>query len=354
MPQDKQSLNSARDKARLEATARIQQAHQWKPEDLAREVMAGNREALAQAITWVESSNPSHQNRIEALLSALPQQTNSLRLGITGIPGAGKSTFIERFGMDAIAQGHRVAVLAVDPTSQRTGGSLLGDKTRMQTLSMQPEAFVRPSAAASTLGGVARATAEAIHLCEAAGYDLIVVETVGVGQSEVAVRAMVDAFVLLLIGGAGDDVQGIKRGVVEMADMVVVHKADGNRVADCRATLGAYQQALHLLPTPPSGQDPEVFMASSLTGEGHDQIWSTLKRTVEAWKTSGWWQSQREVQRLEAMERHAKELLIEAHMSQAEGLWKGLQSQVRENSVSAYSAARTWIRGASNPTSHES
>lgn len=354
MPQDKQSLHSARDKARLEATARIQQAHQWTPESLAREVMAGNREALAQAITWVESSNPSHQDRIEALLSSLPQQTNSLRLGITGIPGAGKSTFIERFGMDAIAQGHRVAVLAVDPTSQRTGGSLLGDKTRMQTLSMQPEAYVRPSAAASTLGGVARATAEAIHLCEAAGYNLIVVETVGVGQSEVAVRAMVDAFVLLLIGGAGDDVQGIKRGVVEMADMVVVHKADGNRVTDCRATLGAYQQALHLLPTPPSGLDPEAFMASSLTGEGHDQIWSTLKRTVEAWKTSGWWQTQREVQRLEAMERHAKELLIEAHLSQAEGLWKGLQSQVRDNSVSAYSAARTWIRGASNPPSEAS
>ena len=143
MPQDKQSLNSARDKARLEATARIQQAHQWTPESLAREVVAGNREALAQAITWVESSNPSHQDRIEALLSALPQRTNSLRLGITGIPGAGKSTFIERFGMDAIAQGHRVAVLAVDPTSQRTGGSLLGDKTRMQTLSMQPEAYVQ-------------------------------------------------------------------------------------------------------------------------------------------------------------------------------------------------------------------
>ena len=351
---DKQAVTEARKKARKAASDRIKQAQQWSPESLAEAVCAGNRDALAQAITWVESAAPDHQRRIESLLSHLPQPGNSLRVGLTGIPGVGKSTFIERFGIDALAQGRRVAVLAVDPTSQRTGGSLLGDKTRMQQLSMHPDAFVRPSAAASTLGGVARATAEAIHLCEAAGYDLILVETVGVGQSEVTVRDMVDVFLLLLIGGAGDEVQGIKRGVVEMADLVVVHKADGDREAACRSTKGAYQQALHLLPTPPSGASPEVLLTSSLTGKGHDSVWTQLHSLVDQWKASGWWEAQRRNQRLEAMERHARELLLEAHLNAKASLWQSLKDAVENQSLNAYSAARRWVLGESNdqgPTS---
>ena len=251
--------SDARARARSLAKSSIHGVHSWTAESLAEAVLAGQRDALAQAITWVESTLPEHQARNEELLRRTHHPDRSTqRLGITGIPGAGKSTLIERLGMDAIRNGHRVAVLAVDPSSTRTKGSLLGDKTRMQSLSMHPDAFVRPSSASGTLGGVTRATSEAIQLCEAAGFDLILVETVGVGQSEVTVRDMVDVFVLTLIGGAGDDVQGIKRGVVEMCDILLVHKCDGDRVKSSQLTAAAYSQALHLLPMPPSGTPAHV------------------------------------------------------------------------------------------------
>jgi len=339
-PANQDAKQRARDAARMS----IRGAQSWTPTTLAEAVRAGKREALAQAITWVESSLPEQQPHIEALLAELPASEQSLRIGFTGIPGAGKSTLIERFGLRAVSEGWKVAVLAVDPSSQRTGGSLLGDKTRMTELSKHPDAFVRPSAASSTLGGVSRATSEAIQLCEAAGFNLILVETVGVGQSEVAVRSMVDVFALMLIGGAGDDVQGIKRGVVEMADLLLVHKAEADRMSACRDTANAYRQALHVLPTPPSGQTADVLMLSSLTGEGHDDLWTRILHLREEWTVSGWWKTQRDQQRLDAMHRHARQLLIEAHMNNKAEAWGDLERQVVEGRSSPYSAARAWVK----------
>jgi len=343
------SKDLAKQRAREAARLLIQDANPWTPESLAAAIHDGQRDALAQAITWVESHLPEHQARIEALLNLTPSKGSSVRIGFTGIPGAGKSTLIERFGLEAIRRGHRVAVLAVDPSSQRTQGALLGDKTRMNDLSKHPNAFVRPSAASSTLGGVARSTSEAIQLCEAAGYDLILVETVGVGQSEVTVRSMVDVFVLMLIGGAGDDVQGIKRGVVEMADLLVVHKAEEDRLQACRTTAGAYQQALHVLPEPPSGTATEVLLVSSLTGEGHDRLWSAMDKLQQEWTQSGWWSTQRAQQRLDAMERHAKQLLIDAHMHHKSEAWASLRSQVEQGKLGPFASARAWVQQPLDP-----
>jgi len=336
--------DSARDRARKNAAGIIRQAPAWTPETLAAAVTEGQRDALAQAITWVESTLPEHQPRIESLLHLTSAPRNSLRIGFTGIPGVGKSTLIERFGLEALRRGWRVAVLAVDPSSQRTGGSLLGDKTRMTDLSKHTDAFVRPSAASGTLGGVARATSEAIQLCEAAGYNLILVETVGVGQSEVAVRSMVDMFCLLLIGGAGDDVQGIKRGVVEMADFLVVHKAEQERLAACQDTAQAYRHALHVFGQPPSGTPVEVLLASSLTGEGHEAIWEHVASLKATWMNSGWWNEQRELQRLDAFQRHARQLLVEAHMHRESESWKRLETEVAKGDTSPFAAARRWVQ----------
>ena len=335
---------TAKERARSAAKSLIKEGSGWDAQRLAAAVKEGQREALAQAITWVESTLPEHQERIEALLNETSVESPSLRIGFTGIPGAGKSTLIERFGLEALKRGHKVAVLAIDPSSQRTKGSLLGDKTRMLDLSKHPQAFVRPSAASSTLGGVARATSEAIQLCEAAGYDLILVETVGVGQSEVAVRSMVDVFVLMLIGGAGDDVQGIKRGVVEMADLVVVHKAEEDNLKACRATANAYRHALHVLPTPPSDASTEVLLVSSMTGEGHPDLWEHIDRLQTTWKASGWWGKQRLTQQIEAMHRHARQLLVESHMHHKSGLWENLEADVRQGKASPFASARRWIQ----------
>lgn len=344
MPSPASRDRTAKERARAAAKSLIKEGSGWDAIRLAAAVKKGHRDALAQAITWVESALPEHQERIEALLNATSGEPSSLRIGFTGIPGAGKSTLIERFGLEALERGYKVAVLAIDPSSQRTKGSLLGDKTRMLDLSKHPDAFVRPSAASSTLGGVARATSEAIQLCEAAGYDLILVETVGVGQSEVAVRSMVDVFVLMLIGGAGDDVQGIKRGVVEMADIVVVHKAESDKLKACRSTASAYHQALHVLPTPPSGTSTEVLLVSSMTGEGHSDLWEHTQRLQATWKTSGWWSKQRNTQQIDAMHRHARQLLIESHMHHKSELWQELEAQVLNGEASPFASARRWIQ----------
>jgi len=247
-------------------------------EATAEAVRAGDRRALARAITLVESTRADHRLWAEALLQRLlPASGKAQRLGISGAPGVGKSTFIEALGLYLVERGHRLAVLAVDPSSARGGGAILGDKTRMQDLARSPGAFIRPSPSGGSLGGVARRTREAMLVCEAAGHDVVVVETVGVGQSEVAVSDLVDSFMLLIAPGAGDELQGIKRGVVELADLMVVNKADGEHKAEAGRTQAAYAGALGLLRPLEAGWTTPVLTASALTGEGIDRVWQAVQ-----------------------------------------------------------------------------
>jgi LAO/AO transport system kinase len=250
---------------------------------LLKPLLAGDRRALAQAITLIESTRADHRERADSLLAELLPHTGqkggkSVRLGITGVPGVGKSTFIERFGLFLIERGRSLAVLAIDPSSKRGGGSILGDKTRMEELSRNQSAFIRPSPAGATLGGVARRTREAMLLVEAAGFDTVLVETVGVGQSETAVADMVDMFIVLLLPAGGDDLQGIKRGVIELADLIVVNKADGDLKATARRSVADYRHALRMLRSPTAGWTPEVTSASALTGDGVAEVWATVER----------------------------------------------------------------------------
>jgi len=244
---------------------------------LAHGLVAGDRRSLARAITLAESTRPDHRDDAEAILAeVLPHTGGSMRVGISGAPGVGKSTLVEVLGLHLIDRGHRVAVLAVDPSSARTGGSILGDKTRMERLTRSPDAFVRPSPTGGTLGGVARRTREVLLLCEAAGFDVTLVETVGTGQSEIAVAAMVDVFLVVVSPGAGDELQGIKRGIIERADLVVVNKADGDLVAAAAATASNYTNALHLVRPPSARWSPRVLTCSALLGEGVTELWDAI------------------------------------------------------------------------------
>jgi LAO/AO transport system kinase len=250
--------------------------------ELADGVRAGDRRSLARAITLVESLRPDHRDESAALLDELqPFTGRAARVGISGAPGAGKSTFIEALGTRLLDMDHHVAVLAVDPSSSRSGGSILGDKTRMEQLSRREHAFIRPSPSGGTLGGVARRTREAMLVCEAAGFDVVLVETVGVGQSEVAVAGMVDVFLLLIAPGAGDELQGVKRGIVELADLVVVNKCDGALADLARTTAADYAHALHLV------GPAEVLVASALEGTGIDETWSAIEAHVSDARASG-------------------------------------------------------------------
>jgi GTPase len=274
-------------------------------------VLSGDRAAVGQTITLVESVHPEHRPRAARVLeSLLPHTGAAHRVGITGVPGVGKSTFIDRLGITLTAAGHRVAVLAVDPSSSLTGGSILGDKTRMPNLAVDDNAFIRPSPAAGTLGGVASATREAMLVLEAAGHDVVIVETVGVGQSETVVHGMVDVFVVLMLAGAGDELQGIKKGVLELADMLAVNKADGDNIERAALAAGDYRRALHLLrPTSPNWTPP-VLTCSGLTGDGLDEFW----KQVELHRTTGEASSEREErrrsQRLEWMRSMLREQLV--------------------------------------------
>ncbi len=261
---------------------------------LAHKVLAGDRRALARAITLIESTRTDHRRAAEALLESLvPKAGDSVRLGFSGVPGVGKSTFIEVFGLDAIARGHRVAVLAVDPSSKRSGGSILGDKTRMELLARNDAAFIRPSPTGGTLGGVARRTREAMLACEAAGFDVVIVETVGVGQSEAAVADMVDLFMLLLLPGAGDELQGIKRGIVELADLVVVNKSDGDLAAAATHAAAEYRHALALLRPPVEGWHVPVLQVSAAETRGIDEVWQAVSNYRDAMTGSGAWEYRR-------------------------------------------------------------
>ena len=255
---------------------------------LAERLLDGDRRALAKAITLVESTRADHGEQAAMLLEQImPHTGNSIRLGVSGAPGVGKSTFIESLGNALTDWGHQVAVLAVDPTSAVSGGSILGDKTRMETLSVNPKAFVRPSPAGRTLGGVTRRTRESLLLCEAAGYDVIIVETVGVGQSETAVSDMTDMFLLLLSPGGGDDLQGIKRGIMELADLVLVNKADGDQARLASQTVADYRGALHFMQARTPSWTPQVESCSALNNKGMDEVWTIVKAFRGALTESG-------------------------------------------------------------------
>ncbi|HEX2934368.1 MAG TPA: methylmalonyl Co-A mutase-associated GTPase MeaB [Bacteroidales bacterium] len=250
-------------------------------------ILAGNRTMLSQAITLVESSLPAHQKTAQEIIEkCLPHSGKSIRIGITGVPGVGKSTFIESFGMYVTSLGKKLAVLAIDPSSERSKGSILGDKTRMEELSINPDAFIRPSPSAGSLGGVARKTRETIILCEAAGFDTIFIETVGVGQSETAVHSMVDFFLLLMLSGAGDELQGIKRGIMEMADTIAITKADGSNIQKAELAATQYRTALHLFPKSPSGWVPNVLTCSSVTGAGIENLWKSTSDYLQLTKAN--------------------------------------------------------------------
>jgi LAO/AO transport system kinase len=273
---------------------------------LADAVRAGDRRALARAITLVESTRPDHRDDAIGLLEILLEATgNAIRVGISGAPGAGKSTFIETLGLHLVDHSHHVAVLAVDPSSTRSGGSILGDKTRMERLSRREEAYIRPSPSGGTLGGVARRTREALLVCEAAGFDVVLVETVGVGQSEVAVAGMVDLFMLLLAPGAGDELQGVKRGIVELADVVVVNKADGALADLARHTAADYAHALHLVGS------ARVLLASALDGTGIPEVWRAVEEHAQAARACGAFDARRATQAREWMWSEVTETLVE-------------------------------------------
>ncbi len=279
-------------------------------------ILAGNRVILAQAITLVESELPADQALATALIQeVLPYTGGSFRIGITGVPGVGKSSFIEVFGIRQLDAGKKVAVLAVDPSSSLSKGSILGDKTRMERLALDKRAFIRPSPSRSTLGGVAVKTREAILLCEAAGFDLILVETVGVGQSETAVKSMVDFFLLLLLAGAGDELQGIKKGIVEMADGFLIHKADGDNLDLAAQAKVSYQNAVHLLPPSEKGWIPKLLLGSSLTGLGMQDLETMLTAYQEQMIVSGFWDATRGLQRLTWLDDQIQEVLGRAFVN---------------------------------------
>lgn len=264
---------------------------------IAEGVRSGSRLYLGKAITLLESANPDHkQNGQELLNQLLPHTGDSIRIGITGVPGAGKSTFIETFGERLTELGHRVAVLAIDPSSSLTGGSILGDKTRMEQLARNPKAFIRPSPTAGTLGGVHKKTRETMLLCEAAGYDIILVETVGVGQSETLVRGMVDMFLLLVLTGAGDELQGMKKGILELADAIVVHKADGDNARLAKKTVAEYKQMLHFLQPATDSWTTRPIPVSSVEDTGIPDVWDMVQEFEATVKSSGYWKKRRQEQ----------------------------------------------------------
>lgn len=260
-------------------------------------ILEGNRVLMSQAITLIESTNVAHEAKAQSIIEAcLPYSGKSIRIGITGTPGVGKSTFIENFGLELIKKGRRVAVLAIDPSSQVNRGSILGDKTRMMHLSLKDEAYIRPSAAGENLGGVARKTRESIIICEAAGFDVVIIETVGVGQSEVAVHSMVDFFLLLLLPGAGDELQGIKRGIVEMADLIAINKADEDRMLLAKQARAAYANALHLYPGKESNWTAQAVLCSALSRFGLEDIWSLITDYQRLMTESGYFEKHRKQQ----------------------------------------------------------
>ena len=305
-------------------------------------VLNCDRALLAQAITLIESLNDDHRATADAVLNELLiQKQDSIRIGITGVPGVGKSTFIESFGKQLTSLDHKVAVLAVDPTSSRTGGSILGDKTRMQELSRDKNAFIRPSPTSGTLGGVTRVTRETIVLCEAAGFDVILVETVGVGQSEIMVSQMVDFFLALMLPGAGDELQGIKKGILEIADMIAVNKADGEMKNAANRAVMEYQHALDILNPKSANWKPRSLSCSAYTGDGLVAIWETICDYKRLLKDAGEWQEKRKSQQVEWMWAIIKERILSKIETneKVQSLVPQLELQVAESKLTPALAA---------------
>lgn len=315
-------------------------------------LLAGERRALAQAITLIESTRPDHFEEGEALLEqVLPHAGGAIRIGISGAPGVGKSTFIEAFGGDLISLGHKVAVLAVDPSSARTGGSILGDKTRMEELARDPAAFIRPSPSQGALGGVARRTREAITLVEAAGYDVVIIETVGVGQSEIDVDNMADMFLLLLSPGGGDELQGIKRGIMELADLIVVNKADGDLEKPAKMAASDYEAALHMMRPKHATWLPKVLLASALNHVGLEEIWDCVERFRAAQNTDGGFEARRASQERHWMWHEVERGLLEAlrRDTDVQVLAKELEEKIEAHELGAGKSSRilleTFLKG---------
>lgn len=324
---------------------KIQQARSIQPntEELISRVLAGDTVALSRAITLIENNNPEYFTNANKVINAcLPHANNSIRIGITGVPGVGKSSFIEAFGKHLTQQGKKVAVLTIDPSSSISHGSILGDKTRMESLTKDPNAYVRPSASGETLGGVARKTRETIILCEAAGFDTILIETVGVGQSETAVHSMVDFFLLLQIAGAGDELQGIKRGIMEMADAIVINKADGDGIAKAKLVMAEMNQALHYFPSKKSGWTPKVSTCSSISKAGISEIEQIILMYIETTKNNGYFEQQRAEQNefwlLETINNRLKEDFF--HQPQIQYLLEKTKKAVQNNEYSPFAAAQ--------------
>jgi len=312
------------------------------PEVLFEGLKEGDRVMLGKAITLVESNLDIHHDEARLIIEkCLPLSGKSVRIGVTGVPGVGKSTFIEAMGMHLIAKGHKIAVLAVDPSSGRSKGSILGDKTRMEQLAAHNHAFIRPSPSAGTLGGVTRKTQETIILCEAAGYDIIFVETVGVGQSEVAVKNMVDFFLLLVLAGAGDELQGIKRGIMEMADAVVIHKADEDNLLRAKTKIATYEHALHFFPPADSGWIPKVIECSSVTGHNIPEVWTMIRDYVQHTETNGYFLHNRQEQEVQCLHHAIEDYLRNIVLGNPEirESVKKFEQDIRHRKISPYQAA---------------
>jgi len=311
--------------------------------ELANAVRSGDRAALPKAITLVESTRADHREQAQQLLQELmPESGNAMHVGITGVPGVGKSTTIEALGMYLIEQGHRVAVLAVDPSSTRTGGSILGDKTRMAKLAVHPDAYIRPSPTSGTLGGVAKATRETIVLLEAAGFDVILVETVGVGQSEVTVANMVDTFVFLTLARTGDQLQGIKKGVLELADIVVVNKADGEHLVEAKAAARELTGAIRLIYPRETLWRPPVLTMSALSGDGLVELWDTVLKHREVLTEAGEFEARRRTQQVDWTWSMVRDTVLDRVLSHpaVKEMRAEVERQVREGELTPALAAQ--------------
>ncbi len=313
------------------------------PDEYVAGILEGNITLLSKAVTLVESSKPKHQKIAQKIiLKCLPYSGNSIRIGITGVPGVGKSTFIETLGKKITDGGKKLAVLAIDPSSERTKGSILGDKTRMEELAGHKNAYIRPSPSAGSLGGVARKTRETIILCEAAGFDTIFIETVGVGQSETAVHSMTDFFLLLMLAGAGDELQGIKRGIMEMADAIAINKADGNNEDKAGIAKMQYQNALHLFPVKDSDWAPKVLTCSATTGKGISDVWEVINQFRKTTKKNGYFGIRRKEQAAYWMYEAINEQLQSEfyNNSTIKSLISDFENKVLNEELSSFVAAR--------------